>query len=102
VVSEWSDVKDGRSVTVSVNSEWTTFTVLQSTAAERERWLSRLLARPPADTELLLGDYIHSLVAATPDERALQAIAAQIYSSNQAVAGISLRTESRTLSSNQS
>ncbi|MDX6463401.1 MAG: hypothetical protein QOE55_7098 [Acidobacteriaceae bacterium] len=85
-VSEWSDVKDGKSVTVSVNSAWTTFTVLQSTAAERERWLSRLLASPPADPELLLGDYIHSLVAATPDERALQAIVAQIYSSNQSVA----------------
>jgi hypothetical protein len=72
----------------STKSAWTTFTVSQATTLDHERWLSRLVASSPTDPGLLAGDYLPSLVAAAPDERALQAIAAQLYSSNPVVSGL--------------
>jgi hypothetical protein len=79
-------VKDGKSVTTQVSSAWITFTVQPSSAADRERWLSHLLARPPDHASEVIGDYIPALVAAAPDERALQAIAARLFSFNDLMA----------------
>ena len=72
----------------AARSDWTTFTVLQATPAGRESWLSRLLKSPPSDFGLLTGDYIPSLVAASPNERALEALGNQLYSSNNLVAAL--------------
>ena len=72
----------------AARSDWTTFTVLQATPARRESWLSRLLKSPPSDPALITGDYIPSLVAAAPNERALEAIGNQLYSSNDLVAAL--------------
>lgn len=72
----------------AARSEWTTFTVLQANPEQREGWLSQLLASPPSNPGLLAGDYIPSIVAAAPDERALQALGEQLYSSNQLVAAL--------------
>jgi hypothetical protein len=76
------DVRDNKSVTTPVGSAWITFTVLPASAADREKWLSHLLAHPPENASLFLSDYIPSLVAAAPDQRALEIIAAQLYSSD--------------------
>ena len=83
-VSQRFDAKDRK--TISVSSSWATFTVIESTAASRERWLNRLLANPPANADVIRVGYIPSLVAAAPDERALQAIADHLQSSDSYVA----------------
>jgi hypothetical protein len=87
-IYEWPDVRNGKLVKDFTNSGWTTFTVSQATTADHERWLSRLLANSPTDPGLLAGDYLPSLLAAVPDERALQAIAVRLYSSNLIVSAL--------------
>jgi hypothetical protein len=91
-IYEMPDFKDGKPQMDAISSEWTTFNVLQPSPAEREAWLTRLLSSPPTDPGLLAGDYIPSLVAAAPDERALSAIAAQLYSSSDVVAQLAAST----------
>ena len=65
------------------DSGWKSFTVSQPNPSELQNWLSRLLADPPTDSGLIVGDYIPALVAAAPENRALQAMADQLYSSNE-------------------
>lgn len=43
-IYEQPTLKNGSEQTISTSSAWTTFTVLQSTPAQRERWLNQLLA----------------------------------------------------------
>jgi hypothetical protein len=84
----FENAKNGVFLKDFADSGWTPFTVLGPTPEERQNWLSRLLAKPPTDPGLLAGDYIPSLVAAAPDEQAMQAIAGQLYSSNSMVTAI--------------
>ena len=83
----WTKFKDGKRETTQTSSAWTTFTVQASSPEDREKWLRSLLTHPDQSAVDLLSDYIPSLVAAAPDERALHAIATRLYSSNQ-IAGI--------------
>ncbi len=86
----WSELKDGKSGTKQVSSEWTTFDVLKPSSEDRERWLSSLLEHPPTDHTLLATDYIPSLVAGAPDQRVLQSLVALLYSSVVGVAAEAL------------
>lgn len=81
---EWPELdKDGKPVTKQVSSAWITFTVQEPSSEDRAKWLQRLLAHPAESSVDLLSDYIPSLVAAAPDERALHAIAARLASFDQ-------------------
>src|SRR6185312_11333944 len=80
----WSELKDGEHGTKQVSSEWTTFTVGTSSAEQHEKWFRGLLDHPPVSAPDLAIDYIPALVAAAPDERALHALAALLYSSDYA------------------
>lgn len=86
----WSELKDGKRETKQDSSEWTTFTVLAPRPEDREKWLRRLLEHPPANANQLATDYIPSLVAAAPEDRALHALVARLYSLNSLdeVAGV--------------
>lgn len=83
---EWPEFQGNKVITKRVSSEWITFTVQPPRAEDRERWLRSLLAHPDQSSVDLLSNYIPSLVAAVPDERALRAIAAKLYSFDQAAA----------------
>lgn len=83
---EWPQFEGTKPVTKRVSSPWITFTVHASSPEDREKWLRKLLAHPDESARYLLSDYIPTLVAAAPDERALHAIAAQLYSSDQTAA----------------
>lgn len=85
---DFENAKKGIYLRDSADSGWIPFTVLEPTPEERENWLNGLLAKPPTDPGLLAGDYIPSLVSAAPDERAMQVIAGQLYSSNSMVTAI--------------
>lgn len=80
---EWPGFEGDKWVMRRASSAWVTFTVQASSPGDRERWLRSLLAHPDQSTVDLLSNYIPALVAAAPDERALRAIAAQLYFSNQ-------------------
>ena len=67
----------------------TSFTVMQPSQADREVWLKHLVTNPPTDAGMLAGDYIPALVAAAPDERSLQALADQLYATNESVGALS-------------
>jgi len=83
---EWPEFQGNKPVTKRVSSALITFTVRQPSAEDREKWLRTLVARPDQSSVDLLSDYIPSLVAAAPDERALHVIAVQLYSFDQAAA----------------
>lgn len=83
---EWPEFQGNKPVMRRVSSAWITFTVRQLSAEDREKWLRHLLANPAESAVDLATDYIPSLVAAAPDERALHAIAAQLYSDDQLAA----------------
>ena len=80
----WSELKGGKRETKQVSSEWTTFAVQKPNSEDREKWFRRLLEHPPANATDLAIDYIPSLVAAAPDDRALYSLAALLYSSDYA------------------
>jgi hypothetical protein len=80
---EWPQFEGNKPVTKRVSSPWITFTVHPSSPEDRENWLRHLLSHPAQSSVDLLSDYIPSLVAAAPDERALHAIAAQLHSFDQ-------------------
>jgi len=84
---EWPEFRGNKPVTKRVSSEWLTFAVRQPSSEDREKWLRGLLTHPDQSAVDLLSDYIPSLVAAAPDERALNTIATRLYSSDQ-VAGM--------------
>jgi hypothetical protein len=75
---EWPEFEGNKPVTKRVSSAWITFTVQAPRAEDREKWLRTLVAHPDQSAVDLLSDYIPSLVAAAPDERALQAIVARL------------------------
>ena len=83
---EWPEFQGNKVITKRVSSEWVTFAVQVPRAEDREKWLRALLVHPDESARYLLSDYIPTLVAAAPDERALLAIAAQLYSSDQTAA----------------
>ena len=83
---EWPEFQGNKVITKRVSSEWITFTVQTPKTEDREKWLRNLLAHPDESARFLLSDYIPTLVAVAPDERALNAIAAQLYSSDQTAA----------------
>lgn len=77
---------NGKLQMVEIASEWTTFAVRVAPPGQREARLRDLLAHVPSDPGMLAGDYIPNLAAASPDHRALRAVAEQLYSENQVVA----------------
>ena len=83
---EWPEFQGDKAITKRVSSEWIAFTVQVPSAEDREKWLRSLLAYPDQSAVDLLSNYIPSLVAAASDERALHAIAAKLYSFDQAAA----------------
>lgn len=78
--------KDGKPQTDAISSEWTTFRVHQTSPSDRDAWLTRLLSNPPTDYGLLAGDFLPSLAAAAPNQRALSAFLDYLYSDNEVVA----------------
>lgn len=78
----WSELKEGKRETKQDSSAWTTFTVHALSPEDREKWLRTLLDHPAANATDLAIDYIPSLVVAAPDERALHALVARLYSLN--------------------
>ena len=69
-------------------SQWLSFTVLQSTPKQHETWLKGLLAQVPQDEGQLAGDFLPSLMAAAPDPRALDTFPNYLYSENGVVSGM--------------
>src|SRR5215472_10727594 len=84
----WSELNDGKRGTKQVSSEWTTFTVQTPSSEDHEKWFRRLLEHPPVNATDLAIDYIPTLVAAAPDERALHSLAALLYSSDYAASSV--------------
>ena len=63
-------------------SDWVDFNVFLSTPAQREAWLTNLLAHPPQDLTSMVRDYIPSLLAAPQDGRVRRALFSLICSDN--------------------
>lgn len=72
---------------VVARSDWLTFEVKPSTPEQREAWLKKELVAVPGDPGLLVGDFLPSLLAASPDPRVLRAVLEQLYSKDQLVSG---------------
>ena len=66
----------------AADSGWISFTVSRPTETQREEWLNHVLASPPTDPGMIVGDYIPALVAGAPNGRALDALTDQFYSAN--------------------
>jgi len=69
-------------------SDWLTFTVLETTPEQHEAWIKNLLANAPQDDGLLAGDFLPSLIAAAPDPRALETLVKYLYADNAMVSGM--------------
>jgi len=69
-------------------SEWLTFSVLESTPEQHEAWLKNLLANAPQDDGELAGDFLPSLMAAAPDPRVLDTFVRYLYSTDGMVSGV--------------
>jgi len=69
-------------------SDWLTFTVLETTPEQHEAWTKNLLANAPQDDGLLAGDFLPSLIAAAPDPRALETLVKYLYADNAMVSGM--------------
>jgi hypothetical protein len=59
---------------ILAQSDWLDFDVSTAATGERERWLTSLLAAPPADPGLYVGDFLPSLLASAEDSRVLAAV----------------------------
>jgi hypothetical protein len=75
---------------VVARSDWFTFEVEASTPEQRESWLKKQLAAVPNDPGQLVGDFLPSLLVASPNPRALQVLLDQLYSKNSLVSGYAL------------
>jgi hypothetical protein len=75
---------------VVARSDWLTFEVKPSTPGQREAWLKKQLAAVPADPGQLVGDFLPSLLVASPDPRVLQIFLDQLYSKDSLVSGYAL------------
>lgn len=75
---------------VVARSDWFTFEVEPSTPEQREAWLKKQLAAVPDDPGRLVGDFLPSLLVASPEPRVLQVILDQLYSEDQLVSGYAL------------
>jgi len=85
-ISQTPDFAGAKTQLANSVSGWTMFMVSKPSEEQREAWLEGLLVNVPSDPGKLAGDYIPALVAAAPDDRALRAVAEQLYSNNQVVA----------------
>jgi hypothetical protein len=82
---------NGRLATMVVaRSDWLTFEVKPSTPEQRELWLKKQLAAVPHDPGQLVGDFLPSLLAVSPDPRVLQELLEQLYSRDSLVSGFAL------------
>ena len=61
-------------------SDWLDFNVVTPTPAERETWLTALLASRPTAVGPYVGDYLPSLLAALPDRRVVKEVLDGLYS----------------------
>jgi hypothetical protein len=75
---------------VVARSDWLSFEVKPSTPEQREAWLKKQLAAVPDDPGQLLGDFLPSMLAASPDPRVLHACLEQLYSQDPLVSGYAL------------
>jgi hypothetical protein len=75
---------------VVARSDWLTFEVKPSTPEQREAWLKKELAAVPLDPGMLVGDFLPSLLAASPDPRVLRTVLEQLYSKDQLVSAYAL------------
>ena len=75
---------------VVARSDWLTFEVKPSTSEQREAWLEKELAAVPGDPGPLVGDFLPSLLVASPDPRVLRTVLEQLYSKDQLVSAYAL------------
>jgi hypothetical protein len=68
-------------------SDWLTFEVKPSTPEQRDAWLEKTLAAVPTDPGPLVGDFLPSLLVASPDPRVLRRVLDLLYSKDQLVSG---------------
>lgn len=67
-------------------SDWFKFSVAAPEPAKRAAWLQSLLASPPTDNGIMVGDYLPSLFAAIDDTRVQRAVMNAMYSPDKLVA----------------
>lgn len=66
--------------TVVAQSEWFDFEVRQSTPEQRKDWFEEQHKNVPSDGGEFVGDFLPSLLANAPDQRALEMVLEQMYS----------------------
>lgn len=80
---------------VVARSDWLTFEVKPSTPEQREAWLKKELAAVPPDPGALVGDFLPSVLAASPDPRVLRTVLEQLYSEDELVSAYALSSVGR-------
>lgn len=78
--------RDGQMTeTVVAQSDWLSFEVKESSKEQKSSWLQKQISNVPIDPGQMVGDYLPSLLAASPDPQVLQAILGQLYSPNKLI-----------------
>ena len=76
--------------TVVAQSAWLDFEVRQSTPEQRKDWFEEQRRKVPSDTGEFVGDFLPSLLASAPDQRGLEMVLEQMYSSQPLISGCAL------------
>ncbi len=91
----WTAIRHGLAgdrptVEIVARSNWFNFEVKPSTPEQREAWLVKELAAVPDEPGRLVGDYLPSLLVASPDPRALHILMELLYSNDALVSSYAL------------
>lgn len=79
-ISEEYPSRDGEPAVKYIRSAWSTFTVSPISSQEREHWLTHFVPGLPTNRNTLMSNFVPSLIACAPDERALNAAIGLLYS----------------------
>lgn len=83
--------RDGQMAqTVVAQSDWLDFEVKESSQEQRISWFHKHISSMPSEVGQMVGDYLPSLLAASPHPEALQAILGQLYSPEKLINGCAL------------
>src|SRR5205809_5779758 len=78
--------------TVVAQSDWLDFGVKESSQEHRSSWRQKQISDMPNEVGEIVGDYLPSLLAASPHPQVLQAILGQLYSPHRLIQGCALGT----------
>jgi len=78
--------------TVVAQSDWLDFEVKESSQEQRSSWRQKQISDMPNEVGEIVGDYLPSLLAASPHPQVLQAILGQLYSPHRLIQRCALGT----------